>query len=227
MRTRNNVFIWIMILLASHSLAQEVRLGMLPSLNLNKSLKNDWRLNLTIEGRNSLLKEQLECSQGNNQEYIHTDYTLIAAKRVGFNKLLAAGVMWRYKENQLILRYLQQFVLIKKYNSFRMAHRFALDQTESQNAPTKFRIRYRATLELPLSGTSIDPKEWYLKINNEYLNSFQDKEQSLEMRVVPLVGYKFSEKSKLETGVDYRRNDLLSDDPHPTYWVSLKWYLIL
>lgn len=103
-----------------------------------------------------------------------------------------------------------------------MAHRFALDQTESQNAPTKFRIRYRATLELPLSGTSIDPKEWYLKINNEYLNSFQNKEQSLEMRVVPLVGYKFSEKSKLETGVDYRRNDFLSDDPHPTYWVSLK-----
>lgn len=200
---------------------------MLPSINLNKSLKNDWRLNLKIEGRNSLLKEQLSCSNDSDQEYLHTDYTLMAAKRVGFNQLLAAGVMWRYKEDQRILRYLQQLILIKKYSSFRMAHRFAMDQTKSQNAPMKFRIRYRATLAIPLNGTSIDTKEWYIKINSEYLHSIQEEDRSLEMRLVPLIGFKFSDKNKLETGIDYRRNEFLSDNPNHTYWLSLKWYLIL
>ena len=200
---------------------------MLPSINLNKSLKNDWRLNLKIEGRNSLLKEQLSCSNDSDQEYLHTDYTLMAAKRVGFNQLLAAGVMWRYKEDQRILRYLQQLILIKKYSSFRMAHRFAMDQTKSQNAPMKFRIRYRTTLAIPLNGTSIDTKEWYIKINSEYLLSIQEEDRSLEMRLVPLIGFKFSDKNKLETGIDYRRNEFLSDNPNHTYWLSLKWYLIL
>lgn len=221
------VLFWISIFIYATGMTQETRLGMLPSLNLNKALKNNWRINLKIEARNSLITEEVACSNGTNHGYIHTDYTFITSKRVGLNNALAAGVLFRYKEEQLTLRYLQQFILVKKYNTFRMAHRFAMDQTKSQSDPIKYRIRYRATLALPLNGTSIDPKEWYLKINNEYLNTFQTQKNELEFRLIPLVGYKFSEMNKLEYGLDFRRTAFLSERPKNSYWVSLKWFLII
>ena len=207
--------------------AQENTLGTLPSLNLNKTLKNDWRLNLSIQARNGITEKQIECGRTSTYEYMHTDYTLIAAKKTGLNNALAGGILLRYQDQELIIRFIQQFTLVRKYNAFRMAHRFRMDQTKSQIDPLKYRLRYRATLELPLNGTVVDPKEWYLKINHEYLNAFQAQTHDLEVRLVPLVGYKFSEKNKLETGFDYRRSAFINNAANNDFWLSLNWYLIL
>ena len=96
-----------------------------------------------------------------------------------------------------------------------------------QGAPTEYRFRYRATLENPLNGKSIDPKEFYLKINNEYLNAFEDREYDLEIRFSPLLGLKLNERNKLELGLDYRLDSFLENKTRNHFWTSINWYLKL
>lgn len=216
------------ILLYSPVWSQEAIYGILPSLNINKALKKDWRINLKMEWRNSLhTTPRVEGHNNAGQGYLQTDYAFLVSKKVGLNNSLSGGFLLRYKDQKLIHRFMQQFTLFKKYATTRWAHRFAMDQTKSLTDPTKYRIRYRTTLEFPLSGTAVDVKEWYLKVNNEWLNTFQTRNQSVEWRFVPLIGYKFSERNKLESGIDFRKNHLNTPKQNNTFWLNINWYLTL
>ena len=214
-------------LLCFNIFAQKNSFGSIPSLNLNKGFKNNWHLNLKIESRN-LFNDNIDSEIDSwRYKYLHSDYAVLTSKKIGLNNALAAGILFRFRDQKIYRRYIQQFTLIKKYTSFRMAHRFSLDQTRAQKEPLAYRFRYRVTLELPLNGTSVDSKEWYLKINNEYLNLLEDQTYNLEFRVVPLVGFKFSDKNKLESGLDYRLESLIEGNKINKLWLSLNWYLIL
>ena len=78
-----------------------------------------------------------------------------------------------------------------------------------------------------MNGKSIDPKEFYLKINNEYLNAFEDREYDLEIRFSPLLGLKLNERNKLELGLDYRLDSFLENKTRNHFWTSINWYLKL
>lgn len=71
-------------------------------------------------------------------------------------------------------RTIQQFIFQTKIESFRVAHRIATDQTFSSNEATEFRLRYRLSAEILLSGQKLDDKEFYFKFNTDVLNSIQD-----------------------------------------------------
>jgi hypothetical protein len=71
-------------------------------------------------------------------------------------------------------RTIQQFIFQTKIESFRVAHRIATDQTFSSNEATEFRLRYRVSAEILLSGQKLDDKEFYFKFNTDVLNSIQD-----------------------------------------------------
>jgi hypothetical protein len=68
------------------------------------------------------------------------------------------------------------------------------------------------------------PREFYLKINNEYLYGWHNSDNDIEIRVVPLIGYNFVDKSKLELGLDYRLNSFLYDNPRNSFWLSINWF---
>ena len=201
------------------------RSGLLPSVNLNKEIAKDWQLNFKIESR-QLLKER---SLGNitPYEYLHTDFAFVVSNKVGFNSKIGGGYLSRLKDNVFIHRLIQQYTYVEKYASFRLAHRFSTDQTFVKGAPTEYRFRYRATLEIPLNGKSIDPKEFYLKFNNEYLNAFEAREYDLEIRFSPLLGLKLNEGNKLELGLDYRLDSFLENQTKNHFWTSINWYLKL
>ena len=112
-------------------------------------------------------------------------------------------------------------------SGFRLAHRFTADQTFSPSEKSEFRLRYRLTTELPLNGQSADAKEFYLKVNNELLNSFQGKEYDLELRLVPLLGYTVTDNHKLEIGPDYRLNRFLQSEARNRFWLSINWFIEL
>ena len=78
-----------------------------------------------------------------------------------------------------------------------------------------------------MNGKSIDPKEFYLKINNEYLNAFEDREYDLEIRFSPLLGLKLNERNQLELGLDYRLDSFLENKTRNHFWTSINWYLKL
>ena len=104
-----------------------------------------------------------------------------------------------------------------------MSYRFALDQTFDEK--TEIRLRFRVATELPLNGKKVDEKEAYLKLNQEVLNNFEAGQYDTELRLIPAVGYKFTDNNKLELGFDYRLDSFLNNEPRHTAWVAVNWYL--
>lgn len=98
------------------------------------------------------------------------------------------------------------------------------DQTFEKNENTEFRLRYRISSEIPLEGQSIDVNEFYLKINNEYLNSLQGVDYDLEVRGVVLLGYSVSALNDVEIGIDYRLDSFVSGNPRNRTWLSINFF---
>lgn len=112
---------------------------------------------------------------------------------------------------------------MQRFASFRLAHRFSTDQTFGDEQPV-FRLRYRAAIELPLNGQTVDAGESYIKFNHEYLLEWQGGATAVEMRIVPFYGYAIDRKNKVEAGIDYRRANLGTQAQRATYWLSLGWF---
>ena len=223
-------WIWILITgcigvsgMAQHSF----QFGILPAVNLNKKLTKGWKLNFKIESRQTFKEGFFREENNFNYQYIQTDFALVGAKSVGFGNSLAGGYLMRIKDGQRIDRLIQQFVLKRSYASFKLAHRFSSDQTFEKDKEMKFRLRYRLSSAFPLNGQSIDPKEFYFKINNEYLNIFQNNDYNLEIRVVPFIGYVITDSNKLEIGLDYRLDSFIDKDSQSKFWIGINWYLAI
>lgn len=220
------VFILWLIQFSNTVFAQSTfQMGGLPSLNFNIKLKNDWSLNSKIESRLLFQRGEINGDVDKNFNYVLTDFSLIGAKKIGLNSRIAGGYLIRFKEGVLNHRFIQQYVIVQKLSGFRLAHRFLCDQTFSASEEPEFRLRYRITSELPLNGESVDPGEYYLKINNEYINSLQAMEYDLEIRLIPLIGYDISERFKIETGLDYRVNSFLTNNTRHSYWMTLNFFI--
>ena len=116
---------------------------------------------------------------------------------------------------------MQQFVVIQKFTNFRLAHRFLSDQTFSVLESPDFRLRYRVSFELPLNGQSVDPKEFYFRVNHEYVNGWQGGDYDLEVRLIPTIGYDFTDSFRLEAGLDYRVDGFIRSETEHTFWSSI------
>lgn len=198
--------------------------GILPSININKKLPADYKLNFKVESRQELKSGFFDTPENFSYEYVLTDFSVLVAKKIAINKSLAVGYLARLQEGKLINRSIQQFILTKSYSGFKLAHRFSADQTFAEDDDSEFRLRYRISSQIPFSGQSVDPKEFYLKLSNEYLNSWQGGDYDFEIRVVPFVGYQFSDTKKLEWGIDYRIDSFLVDSSRNRFWVGINWY---
>lgn len=200
--------------------------GIIPSVNVNYKLENNWSLNSKLESRKLLQSGDFDGNSEANYEHILTDFSLVAGKKVGFNGKLSGGYLARYRGEQFFHRVIQQYTIVQKMYGFRLAHRFSSDQTFSSSENPTFRLRYRIGSEIPLNGSSLDLKEFYVKLNNEYLNEWQDNEYDLEVRVVPVLGYTISQKNKTEFGLDYRINSFVdSNSVNHRFWLALNWFI--
>ena len=223
-------FLFLLIVLGCYFKIQaqsSYQSGLLPSINLNKKLKNDWSVNFKIESRQILEEGIIGDDNPTQYEYGLTDFTWIAAKKVQINQTLAGGYLIRIRDQKPTHRFIQQYVITKNYSGFRLSHRFVSDQTFDEGEPLELRLRYRISTLFPLTGQSIDSKEFYLKLNHEYLNSFQQGNYDLEIRLIPFVGYTFNKNNKFEFGLDYRVNSFLENNTDNRYWLSLNWFVAL
>jgi hypothetical protein len=149
---------------------------------------------------------------------------LVVTKRIAANTTVGGGYLLRAEDGEFENRTIQQISFSKKYSGFRMAHRVMTDQTFANNSKPELRLRYRISSEIPLEGQSLDVKEFYLKINNEYLNSWQGHEYDLEIRGVALLGYSVSSVNDLEIGIDYRLDSFIDGDPRNRIWLSINFF---
>jgi len=218
--------ILLLVFFMGKNAAQDTyHLGTLPSLNLKKGINSDWSLNLKAETRLRFLQGEFGGDAPTDLHFQLADFALTASRKTGLNNALAGGYQIRLREEQTFHRLIQQFTLVRRYETFRMAHRFSSDQTFNSENPRELRLRYRITAEIPLDGQSVDPGEFYLKLNNEYLNSWQDGEYDLEIRLVPLAGFEFTDNNKLEFGLDYRLSSFIDGVLRNSFWINIGWYL--
>lgn len=203
--------------------------GILPSVNLNNKFKKDWSLNSRIESRQLFQTGDFKSTvRENKYAYVLTDFTLISAKKVGLNSRIAAGYTFRWRDGEIFNRAIQQFTTVQKFSGFRLAHRFSSDQTFSTSRKPEFRFRYRIGFEIPLNGKTVDAKEFYIKFNNEFLNSINNKNYDLEIRLVPLLGYDITDNNRVEVGLDYRVNSFLEkNNSSHRFWMSFNWFYVM
>lgn len=215
----------ILLLATQFLLAQtEYQFGILPAINLSKSLQNDYKINLKIESRQELNAGSFTNPSRGNYNYILTDFQTVLAKKIGFNQTLATGYLLRFRNGNTYHRTLQQFIINSSYSGLRVSHRIAADQTFAQIESPSFRLRYRLATEVALNGQKVDAKELYLKLNNEYLNALQSGTYDLEIRVLPFLGYVFTDTSKLEFGLDYRINSFVNGPASHRFWIGVNFY---
>lgn len=204
--------------------AQQVqRVGLLPAISYTQKTNELWQVNFKAESRLQMYEEENQIKTDQSFGYLLSDASALISRKIGLQNMLSGGYLLRLESQRNAHRFIQQYIIIKNYSHFRMAHRVVSDQTLRENQWT-FRARYRITGEWPLQGHSLDINEWYLKINHEYLHILSDNTYGLETRVVPLLGYVFKNREKLETGIDYRQS-LLPRSNERTFWVSVTYYM--
>ena len=222
----------LLIFIAINGSAQSFyRVGSMPSVNINYGLPDNWALHFKTESRLLFQSGQFGQEPIRGFDYLLSDISIIGSKKTSLNTNLAGGYLVRITDSDAIHRTIQQFSIVRQFNSFRLAHRFSADQSFNLNPNEEFklkyveyRLRYRIAAEFPLNGQSVDAREFYVKINNEYLYGWQNSDNDIEIRIVPLLGYNFVDKSKLELGLDYRLDSVLNETLRNSFWFSINWF---
>src|SRR5690606_14744735 len=146
---------------------------------------------------------------GFHSEFNRVDIAALISRKTGTGNSLTGGYQIRFHNSSPEYRLIQQYAFSSGRSAVRMGHRIAADQTFSARSAPEFRFRYRISFEFPLSGQTSDPGEYYLKLNQESLPSFQSNDFLLEFRALAAIGYVFSDSRKVEAGIDYRLDRIL------------------
>ena len=203
-------------------------IGTLPSVNISTNVNENYGLNFKSEFRQVFAAGFMGDEPIFDHRYIHTDLSIMASRKVGIENKVAAGYLIRMREDGKNLhRLTQQIALMSHIKGFRLAHRIRADETFHVNSEPRFRLRYRAAADFALKGVTIDPREFYIKLTNEYVNDWQGGDYRLEVRITPLLGYAINDANKLEMGLDYRIGSILKDITTNSYWAMINWYLKL
>lgn len=219
-------FLLFILLGAKDVCAQtQTRVGILPSINYNQKINKVWEVNFKFESRHFVFDNST--SQSNHFKYTYSlsDVSALAGRKVGLNSKFVLGFLTRIEPDAVSYRTIQQYLFQTKINNFRVVHRIAADQTFSPIESPEFRLRYRLSAEIPLSGQKVDVREFYFKFNAETLNSVQGNEYDLELRAVPNIGFVINERHKIELGLDNRVVSFIDNQTRFTSWITLNWFL--
>lgn len=201
------------------------RVGVLPQVNLNFKISDNWRLVARAETRQQLANGIYGESFGFNYATNLTDMALLVSKRVAGSNSLTAGYQLRLTDRQPLYRIIQQYSVVNRFRSFRLGHRFASDQTFGGDEPVEFRFRYRISFEKALQGQNIDPGEFYFKVSQEQLLSFDRDNTDLELRLFPSAGFSINDNNKIEIGIDSRFNSFIDCNLRSSFWLGIGWFI--
>lgn len=206
--------------------AQDVyRWGALPVVNVNTKLGGGFSFNTKLESRHIFGRGGFNGENSNTDyRFERQDIELLLAIKLSANIRVAGGYMLRIESDRLVHRISQQVSLTQITPAARLAHRFKADQTWDREEEFELRLRYRAGAEFAISGTRVDPDEFYLKANLEYLVRFQGGFSS-EIRALPALGYLAPNKNAFEFGLDYRHGNVLESTGAHGFWIYLGWFL--
>jgi len=201
------------------------RAGTLPQVNVNFSINKNFKLNTKLESRQIFSEREPDKPVSNQLRYERTDLAMVLTKKISADNTAGAGYLIRLEDGRFAHRLIQQFSNVRKLEMLRIAHRIVADETFRSNDPAEFRLRYRLGVEKPLNGRDIDPKEFYAKLNNEYLGIVADSRADMEIRASLALGYNATDNNKIELGVEYRVNEFNANVQAQQFWLTLGWFI--
>lgn len=199
--------------------------GIMFQLKPDFSFGKDWKLNTKLESRQLLFEGLNKDPFHTTFQYERSDLEMVLSKKTSPTGAVGGGYLIRLDEGKFTHRFIQQYSISQSAWGMRLGHRFRTDETFERDESTRYRLRYRISMEKPLNGQEIDPGELYLNINNEYFQTLQDRAYSLEIRAMAALGFNFSDQSKLETGLEYRIEDLFLNSNTQLLWLNVAWYV--
>jgi hypothetical protein len=200
-------------------------IGGLPGINFNQSLQKGYALNFKAESRFAFASGSFGEFNQLQMRYILTDVSATATKRIGPASSIGVGYLARLGRDKIGHRLVQQYVHLSRFGAMRMAQRLGTDQNFLAGEAITLRVRYRFTAEIPLNGEKIDAHEFYLKPNAEVLYVWQGNLHEPQFRLVPILGYVFTDNNRVEMGVDYRLSGFSTNLTVQTFWFVLSWYI--
>lgn len=201
------------------------RIGVLPQVNVNIKVADQWRVIARAETRQIMATGIYGQPIGFGYQNSLTDLALLLSNRRSGSTSMTGGYLLRIAGDRYLHRTIQQYSVISPNRTFRLAHRFAADQTFAADEPVEFRLRYRISLEKALQGQNIDPGEFYFKLNQEQLFSFDRENFDLELRIFPSAGFLVNDNNKIEIGIDSRFNSFINNNLRSSYWLGIGWFI--
>lgn len=190
--------------------------GLLPKIVISKKIATKTKWVNSIESRTFMYDDELLLSHS------LVDVSSILSYRTSLNQSFNFGYILRFRNSEVIHRTFQHYNFVNQLTALKVGHRFAFEQFYQSKRQTTFRTRYRISAEKALNGEKVDVKEFYLKLGNEYLYDFEAND--LEVRVTPYLGYKASQKDRIEFGLDYRLGNFLNNATENNLWFRVTWY---
>lgn len=223
--TKLSALLILFMVLTKLPVTAQIRGGILPTINYNQRINKLWEANLKLESRHFLFQRNPFMQDHLDYEYSLSDLSLVVGRKISLSSKLVVGALLRLEPEGVAYRTIQQLIVKSKINTFRVAHRFVADQTFSAQEAPEFRLRYRLSGEIPLSGQQLDVQEFYVKMNVEMLHSLQSKVYDLEFRIIPHLGYVINKQHKIELGLDNRLDSFLGEQTRFTTWFCINWYI--
>lgn len=204
---------------------QTVSSGFFPEAQLSHKIKSV-QLTAKIESQHGMVDAGKELPTEYGYYHDRTDFQGFVGS--SFNPFVKWDVGYQYRwdgDGNHNHRAIQQIAWVQKKVGYRLAHRVRADQTYASGEVPLYRIRYRLSLELPLSGTQIDPGEFYLVLSDEPIYGYQNGTSTLENRLVGSLGHYFSKNQKVEAGIDHRIDRFLKGGSRQRFWLKVGWYV--
>ncbi len=203
--------------------------GFFPEVALTGSVSERVQLTFKVESQHRSYDNR--ATKGDRWEYFHYRTDLQGFVALSLNPFWKASVGYQYRlaggDGVSTHRSIQQIAYVQRLRRSRLGHRLRIDQTYHPNEAVELRARYRLSLEIPLSGQSLDPGEFYLLLSDELIYAYQGGDSELENRLVGSLGRYFSKRAKLEAGLDYRTDRYIAEGFRTRLWFKVGGYFSL
>ena len=190
-----------------------------PSLAINYGVTETYSHNFSLQNRNYVFDDEALQLSVRQLDLVH-----FSNLQLQDNQSIAFGILYRFREafdhgtNEL--RLTQQYNITSKPFVVRYGQRWRTEQRITR-ARTTHRFRYRFSLDFPLQGEKLDVGEPYFVGNAESLLSIANGTlPQYDARLTLNLGWRVSDTSKFQFGVEYRTEDFSQDLQHVLFFLS-------
>lgn len=198
--------------------------GIFPEVSLTKKVNDRIKLNFKVENQEIIFNNQ--DAQSENPQFTHyrTDLMMFFDRSIRPGISVALGIFHRFQENEDGNRIIQQLAILQRMRNLRINHRMRTDQTFTRNDDLEVRFRYRFSMEIPLEGDEVDPKEFYMVLSEEPIFSYKGGDFEIENRTAIALGKLFNSQEKLEWALDYRTDGYVQEGFRTRLWMKISYY---